>query len=87
MQTSGHRNVRDKAWKITKNPPIFLLESVMIPCTPNESASGAVVAVNNIENPTQNSQSHNVQNVVANLNHSPTLNFFHVQNSKTVKLT
>lgn len=39
-----------------------------------ESTSGAVVgAVNNIENLTQNSQSHNVQNVVANLNHSPTL--------------
>ena len=42
--------------------------------TPKESTS-SVVAVNNIENLTQNSQSHNVQNVVANLNYSPTLNF------------
>jgi len=40
-----------------------------------ESTSGAVVgAVNNIENLTQNSQTHNGQNAVANLNHSPTLN-------------
>ena len=40
-----------------------------------ESTSGAVVgAVNNIENLTQNSQSHNVQNLVANFNHSPTFN-------------
>ena len=62
------RIVTDKARKSTKNPPRFGHDS-------KESTSSAVVcAVNNIENLTQNSQSHNVQNVVANLNHSPTLN-------------
>ena len=53
--------------------------------TPKESTSG-VVAVNNIENLTQNSQSHNVQNVVANLNYSPTLNFLSRAESKDCQI-
>ena len=81
MQTSGHRSESSvksycdrqslEKYKETSN----ILARVGHDSTPKESMSGAVVAVNNIENLTQNSQSHNVQNVVANLNHSPTLNF------------
>ena len=81
MQTSGHRSESSvksycdrqslEKYKETSN----ILARVGHDSTPKESTSGAVVAVNNIENLTQNSQSHNVQNVVANLNHSPTLNF------------
>ena len=93
MQTSGHRSEGSvKSYcdrqSLEKYKESFnILARVGHGSTPKESTSGAVVAVNNIENLTQNSQSHNVQNVVANLNHSPTLNFLSHANSKTVKLT
>ena len=81
MQTSGHRSEgsvksycdRQSLEKYKESSNI--LARVGHDSTPKESTSGAVVAVNNIENLTQNSQSHNIQNVVANFNHSPTLNF------------
>ena len=81
MQTSGHRSESSvksycdrqslKKYKESSN----IVARVGHDSTPKESTSGAVVAANNIENLTQNGQSHNVQNVVANLNHSSTLNF------------
>ena len=78
MQPSGHRSESSincdrqslEKYKESSN----ILARIGQDSTPKESTSGAVVAVNNIENLTQNSQSHNVQNVVANFNHSPTLN-------------
>ena len=79
MQTSGHRSEssvksycdRQSLEKYKESSNIL----ARVGHDSKESTSGAVVgAVNNIENLTQNSQSHNVQNVVANLNHSPTLN-------------
>ena len=81
MQTLGHRSEGsvksycDRQSLEKYKEPSNILTRVGHDSTPKESTSGAVVAVNNIENLTQNSQSHNVQNVVANLNHSPTLNF------------
>ena len=81
MQTSGHRSESSvksycdrqslENYKESSN----ILARVGHDSTPKESTSGEVVAVNNIEHLTQNSESHNVQNVMANLNHSPTLNF------------
>jgi len=81
VQTSGHR--RESSVKsycdrlsVEKNKESSnILARVGRDSTPKESTSGTVVAVSNIKNLAQNSQNHNVQNVVANLNHSPTLNF------------
>ena len=79
MQTSGHRSEssvksycdRQSLEKYKESSNIL----AKVGHDSKESTSGALVgAVSNIENLTQNSQSHNVQNVVANLNHSPTLN-------------
>ena len=79
MQTSGHRSEssvksycdRQSLEKYRESSNIL----AKVGHDSKESTSGALVgAVSNIENLTQNSQSHNVQNVVANLNHSPTLN-------------
>ena len=75
--------VTDKASKESSN----ILVRVGHNSTLKESTLDAVVALNNIENVTQNSQSHNVQNVVANLNHSPRLNFLSCAEFKTAKLT
>ena len=73
MQTSGHRSevsVKPYCDRLTLEKykeSSNILSRVGHDSTPKESTSGAVVgAVNNIENLTQNSQSHNVQNVVAN---------------------
>ena len=79
MQTSGHRSEssvksycdRQSLEKYKESSNIL----ARVGHDSKESMSGAVVgAVNNVENLTQNSQSHNVQNVVADLNHSPPLN-------------
>ena len=82
MQTSGHRSessVKSYCDRLTlekdKESASNILARVGRDSIPKESTSGALVgAVNNIENLTQNSQSHNVHNVVANINHSSTLN-------------
>ena len=92
MQTSGHRSERSVKSHCDRQSLEKYKESsnilTRVGHDSKESTSGAVVgAVNNIENLTQNSQSHNVQNVVANSNHFQRLTSFHVQNSKTVKST
>ena len=79
MQTSGHRSESSVKSYCDRQSLEKYKESSNILAEvghdSKKSTSGAVVgAVNNIENLTQNSQSHDVQNVVANLNHPPTLN-------------
>ena len=81
MQTSDHRSESSvktycdrqslEKYKESSN----ILARVGHDSTLKESTYGVVVAVNNIENLMQNSQSQSVQNVVANLNDSPMLNF------------
>ena len=91
MQTSGHRSESSLRSYCDRQSLEKYKESSNIlakfgEAHDEESATSTAVSSSTIENLTQNSQS-NVHNVVANLNHSPTLNFLSRAEFKDCQIT